>query len=126
MIQLFMQDTFHPDFVKEINWLMEGQFQEFLKITEKNLEEVYTPEELDILYHLHINYPWLGPKAELLAQQNAADSMEVGKKTAEIVMKNLEETGGLQKIMDEGFFINNQEEGYGLFAAPEENEEDED
>ena len=110
-IHHYMEDAFHPDFVKEASWQMEGQYQQFLKITEDSIDQIYTPEEIDILIELHLKYPWMALKSEQLGQMLADKSYQMGKDTAEIVTQNLEETGDLERIIQEGFYIDEQLEG---------------
>ena len=115
-------NNLHPDFVKELNWLLDGQYHNFVSITKRNLQKVYTEEELELLYKIYTENPWMAPKAEQIAQLNATEAMEFGKVTAEMVANNLKETGDLERIMNEGFYIHEEEEEFPDYFI-DENEE---
>jgi len=102
--------AFHPDFAKEMTWQLEGMHKQTVFLIGQAIADIYTPEEIDILYDLHQKYPWMATKAELLTQQAATNSAKLGDEIAHTIFNNLESTGDLNKIMEEGFFIQDQEE----------------
>ena len=116
-VDLYLKGQFHQDFVRETAWQMEGQFQKFLQVTKEAIDEIYTPEEIDILIELNTKYPWMASKAETLGQVLTDKSIELGQTTGDTVIANLEETGDLERILEEGFYIGAEEEIF--------NEEDE-
>jgi hypothetical protein len=108
ILSSFLKD-FHPDLVKELTWILEGEFGHYMSIAEKNLEKVYTEEQLAILIQLYAKYSWLASKSEELVKLNTIDAMEFGKRIGEIVTKNLQEIGDLERIIKEGLFVNKED-----------------
>ena len=109
-IDTLMKDKFHPDFVKELTWLLEGEFKETFDMIKRLIEEIYLPEEIITLIEVYTKYPWMIQKREVLTQRLSAESMKNGQKTAQMIFNNLNSTGDLQRIVEEGFFINEQPE----------------
>ena len=109
-VNSLMKDVFHPDFVKEFSWLLEGQFQKTLELAKKSIETIYTPEEINVLLELHQKYPWMTTKAEEFSQKLTTSSLAISEEITKIVFNNLESTGDLDRIVEEGFFIDQDKE----------------
>ena len=80
-----LNDTFHPDFTKEITWHLEGLYKKTLQVIQNAIEEIYTPTEIEILLNMHRLHPWMAQKAELLTQKAAIQSADMGEIIAKAI-----------------------------------------
>ena len=103
MLKMLLGDIFHADYVKEIAWMVEGDYDSFIENVVTTLDEVYSSEEQEILLRIYQDYPWMIFKADKVSKRMTEWGMEWGERISERAFKNLEETGALKKIEEEGF-----------------------
>jgi hypothetical protein len=93
------QNQLPEEVIKEYKWLMDGEYDNQLKLIVEAIDDTYNQREKEVLLKFHKENPWFAKKQKLFSQSIIPAQVKIGQEIGAKILKNLAQTGELEKIV---------------------------
>jgi hypothetical protein len=86
-----MPDEQREVFIREVRWLMEGQYPKFLEMIAEYFEELLTEEQATQFIQVYKDHPWIAEKQTLLGELISDGCSKMFAEISSQAIQNLQE-----------------------------------